>query len=245
MPGDEEIKVDLAQVKEALTEGLAAADPTRAQGLATLLRLTQARDAGLRREQLRLSKLLPPDDPRLAAIAVRLQTGNDLSEHVAFEARRAESGLDRADPKAWTLQGHFFVTDETWLEGKAVALFDGSGDVIVNSEADLDGTRFVIRYQVPTSDTTGRGTPPVFVGLVSVNERRRRRVFLDPRPLTPQNGRITHVEVNVGVPPRLQPPGGRPTPPDPDGPQRSRGATGKKRAGGARRPSRPDRSGPS
>src|SRR6266508_347125 len=95
---DEEVNISLGQVKEALDQGIAAADPGRAAGLATLMRLTEARDAGLQREHERLSKLLPADDPRLASISFRLEASQALGERIAFEARRADAGLEKADP---------------------------------------------------------------------------------------------------------------------------------------------------
>jgi hypothetical protein len=239
----EEINIDLAQVKEALTRGLAAADPSRAEGLATLMRLTEARDQGLVREHQRLSRLLPADDPRLASLAAKLETSRDLTERVAFEAKRSDGGLDRVDPKAWTLQGFVFVKDETWLRGKAVALVDSSGAIIANTETDLDGNKFVIRHAVPTSNVASKVAPPVFVGIISISGRRRRPVFLDTRPLRPQNGRITYVEVNIGVPPsESSRPGPAPTDPvrprpRPDAnPSASPGTATNRRATGRRRP---------
>jgi len=217
---DEQINLDLAQVKDALTRGLAAADPARAEGLATLLGLTEARDAGLVREQQRLSRLLPADDPRIVALASKLQTSRDLSARVSFEARRSDAGLEKVDPKVWTLQGFVFLKDESWLKDKAVALFDANGAIIAGSETSLDGSKFVIRYLVPPSDITGKvvTTSPVLVGLIAIGGRQRLPVFVDPRPLVPQNGRLTYVEINIGVPPQDAPKSTPPSNPDPSRP---------------------------
>jgi len=215
MVREDETNINLGQLKEALTQGITAGDPARAAGLSTLARLTEARDAGLRQEQQRLSKLLPANDPRRASLALRLQTSAVLAERVAFEARRSDSGLESVDTKSWTLQGYLFIKDESWLKDKAVALFDNQGAIIASTETDLDGPKFVIRYTAPPPDTTNRRPQEVFAGVVGVDDRRKRALFLDTRPLTPQNGRITYVEINIGVV-RPESPTPRPSPTEPD-----------------------------
>src|SRR5262249_55093194 len=116
------------------------------------------------------------------------------------EARRTDAGLERADPKVWTLQGHIFVEDESWLKGKTVALFDAAGALQEGSETELAGDRFVIRLVPRAVDPNSRVPQDVFVAVSAVEDRRRRVLFVDPRPLRPQVGRVTYVEINVGTP---------------------------------------------
>jgi len=44
MVREEELNINLGQLKEALTQGIAAGDPARAAGLTSLMRLTEARE---------------------------------------------------------------------------------------------------------------------------------------------------------------------------------------------------------
>jgi hypothetical protein len=228
MTREEPTEISVREIEQALQQGIAGADPDRAEGLAELTRLGEAREAGLRREYQRLARVLPRDDPRLEGLILRLEASRALRQEAGFEIERSKTGVPAPDKEVWILYGFVRGADPGSLEDKNMALFDLRGTRVQGSEAALekDG-RFLLRFKAPTGPERERAPAgEVFVTLV---DARGHVVYRDPRGLRPENGRIAYVEIDLPAekeppprPSRPREPGEAPTPAPEERPRRGR-----------------------
>jgi hypothetical protein len=217
MTREQETEVRIPEIDRYLRQGIASADRERGAGLETLVRVVEAREAGLQREYERLSKVLPSTDPRLEALILRKEASRALREEVDFEIARTKTGVPAPDKEQWTLHGFVRGADTAVLADLTAALLDARGTVIAGTDSPMekDG-RFLLRFKAPQQDA-GRERAPrqafqVFFGLL---DARRRVLYSDSRALDPENGRVTFPEVNLPAtrePP--SPPRPRPRPDD-------------------------------
>ena len=247
MTRDESTEISIREIDQALKQGVATADPDRTAGLAGFLRLGEAREAGLRRELERLSKVLLPGDPRLEGLVLRLEANQAMREEAAFEVERSETGLPAPDKQSWTLYGFVRGAEPGSLDDKSLALYDAGGTRIPETETPLekDG-RFLLRYKAPGAGPAREkeAVPEVFA---YVTDARHRVLYRDPRGMRPENGHITYLEINFGK--AAPPPSGatRPKePPDtekpaPESPPRRRAASTADQPSTRRRTSRSPR----
>jgi hypothetical protein len=224
MAPEEPTEVSIREIEQALKRGIGAADPERASGLANLLRLTEARESGLRREYERLSKVLSPNDPRLDRLVLRLEAGEALRQEAGFEVSRSKAGVPAPEEGAWTLHGFVRGADEGGLDDKSVALYDARGARINESEAPIEADgRFLVRIPVPDTEQEKRPIREVFAHVI---DARGRAIYRDPRGLRPEKGHISYLKIDLqaGTPSRPAP-GRAPRERQPDPPGRRRAAS--------------------
>jgi hypothetical protein len=116
--------------KDALLRAAAKADALRAAGLKGLEGLTQARQAGLKREQGRLSQKLGAEHPRVRALAVRMEDGVARLRDLMVDIARAETVAPTAGAAEWVLHGYVRRKDLTPAPDLTVSLVDAQGQWI-------------------------------------------------------------------------------------------------------------------
>jgi hypothetical protein len=221
MTREEPTEISIREIDRALQQGINAADPDRASALGVLARLEEAREATLRREYQRLSKVLPPGDPRLEGLILRMEASQALRREAGFEVERSQTGVPAPDQAAWTLYGFVRGADPGFLEDKIVALYDARGARISEGETTIekDG-RFLLRYKAPAERA---GPPELFLYLT---DARQRAVHKDPRGLRPQIGRVAYLEIDLHPETKPSPgpsrPREEPTPPPRPSPEERR-----------------------
>jgi hypothetical protein len=149
MPTEE--RDELRAIDARLRETLVQADRERAEGLAVLAEVRQARRVALERDATILAKRAGRDDPRTMAMVERLKQERTFQEIFAREAERAARETPTPDPRTFTIHG--YVTDRT---GAGVA---GARVVVEGhdpSPATDEHGHFAVRVPVGEERTTLR-----------------------------------------------------------------------------------------
>jgi len=114
-------------LQDVLFRAAARADALRAAGLKGLEGVTRARQAGLEREHGRLSSRLGPENPRVRALAARMEDGSARLRDLKVEIARAETVAPKAGPAEWVLHGYVWWQDLSPAPDLTVALVDSQG----------------------------------------------------------------------------------------------------------------------
>jgi hypothetical protein len=232
MERNQDFRLSDDQADEALRQGIAAADPDRANGLGLLTRLLGARDAGLERERARLQRDGAAGG-RIETLNRKLEASAVLNRAIGAEIKRIDRRPPRPNPDVWTLQGEALVDDPKFLSDKGVALVDEKGAMLGGSEADLQDGTFEIRYRVePARPRAARAATRPKPGDASAEEPKepapadtqgatvflaitdqRRVLYREARPLQARNGVVSYIEVDLRLPPATRTARERPAPP--------------------------------
>jgi hypothetical protein len=103
------------------------ADALRAAGLRGQLGVAEAQKTALEREQGRLARKLGADDPRVKALARRLQDHEAHLRDLGVEVARAETVTPTVAADEWALHGHVRRADLSPAPDLTVSLVDAQG----------------------------------------------------------------------------------------------------------------------
>jgi hypothetical protein len=178
-----------------LLPAAARADALRAAGLRGRLGVAEAQKASLEREQGRLARKLGADDPRVEALARRLQDHDAHMRDLAVEVSRAEAVTPRVAADEWALHGHVRRSDLDPAPDVTVSLVDAQGQwlrALGFACTDARGYfRVVARVQRSEAGVVST-TPPAFV---RVTDADRRELFRAKEALTVSAGAVVYREI--------------------------------------------------
>lgn len=231
-------RIPFNTISQALEQGIAGADPTRATGLQDLHRVRAAKTKGMEREQARLGQKLGARDPRVLALNQRIESNRGFVRDLAIEIDHARTEAPVADKDTWIVHG--FVRDKelagipnltvaiydekgTWIQALGFACTDERGYFKLSFTSTKAGTgtsTFTTAASTVSATITAAATSgPEF--FIHVLDKTGTHLFIDKRPLTPQLGNVDFREIILGND-TCRPPADatapKPGPQDPTGP---------------------------
>jgi hypothetical protein len=216
--------------KEALFRAAAKADALRAAGLKGLEGITEARQAGLKREHGRLSQKLGAEHPRTEALAVRMKDGIARLRDLKVEIARAETVAPTPGADKWVLHGYVRWKDLNPAPDLTVSLVDAQGQwVRALGFAFTDGRGY---FQLAASiggteppgkpDPAGKtgpaataAVPPKLEAHIRITDRNRLQLYRGEEAVPVSPGGVEYREIvldggGASLPPEEDVPG--PTP---------------------------------
>lgn len=187
--------------KDVLFRAAAKADALRAAGLKGLEGVTQARQAGLKREHGRLSGKLGAEHPRAKGLAVRLEDSVARLRDLKVEIARAETVAPAAGQGEWVLHGYVRWEDMKPAPDLTVAPVDAQGQWVRElgfASTDARGYFKLVAplgRAEPARRSAERG-PALFL---RVEDQEHRTLYSDTEPLAPESGRTTYREIVLGA----------------------------------------------
>jgi hypothetical protein len=179
----------LAEITRELEQKVGGADKLRADGLERLGAVRRAREAGLRREQARLTQKHGAEHPSVVAISNRLAANAGLVRDLGLEATRARVQTPRVDARGWAVHG--FVRDKELkpVNGLTVALFDAQGRWV--EQAGFGSTKADGHFRIELKDAAAFAGPL----FLRVLKGQSVHLFADTSPLTPTAGAVVSREI--------------------------------------------------
>ncbi|HEX6622563.1 MAG TPA: carboxypeptidase-like regulatory domain-containing protein [Pyrinomonadaceae bacterium] len=179
----------LEEITRELEQKVGGADKLRADGLEQLGAVRRAREAGLRREQARLTKKHGAEHPSVVAITNRLTANTGMVRDLGLEASRARVQPPRVDARGWAVHG--FVRDKELkpVGGLTVALYDAQSRWV--EQAGFACTKADGYFLIRLNDA-GALPGPLFLRVLSGQAV---HLFADPSPLTPTTGAVVSREI--------------------------------------------------
>jgi len=180
------------EASRELDKGMVGADTLRADELAHLSVLRQAKDTSLRNEQARLSQKLGPDHPRVVEINDRLELNAGIMRDLGLEVARARTEIPQVDENSWALHGYVRDQGGKGVSNLTVALYDQNGSRLENlGHACTAGNgyfRIVARASQSLKDS---------VAYIRVLSPQSSFLYADKNALTPQPGAIDYREITL------------------------------------------------
>jgi hypothetical protein len=180
------------ELSRELDKRVGGADKVRADELTQLAETRRAKEAGMKREQARLTKKYGPDHPRVAAITNRLAVNASLTRDLNLEATRVRADIPRVNATGWAVHGHVRDKDLKPVGGLTVALYDSKARWV--EAMGYACTRSDGYYRIETKQV-GATDGPFFLRVLSGNAT---HLYSDQTPLTPVGGAIDSREVVLG-----------------------------------------------
>ena len=223
--------------KDMLFRAAAKADALRAAGLKGLEGVTQARQAGLKREHNRLSGKLGAEHPRARALAVRLEDGITRLRDLQVEVARAETVAPTAGAAEWVLHGYVRSKDLKPASDLTVSPVDAQGQwVRAMGFASTDARGYfqliaTIGGTGPPGRTGPAGQPPRLEVHIRITDRNRLQLYRGEEAVPVSPGGVEYREIVLEgaaapLPPEEDVPGPAPkkkdSPPKAGGKLRSR-----------------------
>jgi len=186
-------EVTFDEVSRELDKRVEGADEQRAEQLDQLAATRRAKEAGMLREEKRLTKKYPPDHPRLAEISDRLAVNTNMTRDLDLEAARARADSPRVDAAGWAVHGH--VRDQSLkpVGGLTVALYDAQSKWV--ESLGFACTRADGYFRIETRDAAG-ATGPLFLHVLSGQAE---HLYADTAPLTPAGGAVDYRQVTLAA----------------------------------------------
>jgi hypothetical protein len=217
--------------KDVLIGAAAKVDALRATGLKGLEGLTQARQAGLKREHARLSPKLGTEHPRVKALAVRMEDGVSRLRDLKVDIARAETVAPRAGAAEWVLHGYVWRKDLSPAPDLTVSLVDAQGQWIRALGFACTDARgyFKLVASIGGADPAGKAAlPPNLQAHIRITDSNRLQLYRGEEAVPVSPGVVEYREIILEaaaaagcVAPEEDVPG--PAPEKKDSPPRSKG----------------------
>ena len=189
------------QVEKELEQALASVDPVRADSLTKLQRMRTVKTKSIEREQLRLTKKLGKDHPRVQKLTTRLEHNIALVHSLQLEAVRAQTEIPEVDENSWILHGRVLNSQLKPVAGLKTVLYDKSGCSMIEAcgkeHTNKTGYFRLIIKEVAAyaKDEAGQDEPvDVFLHVLDKNDV---TLHEDKRPLPILAGQVQYLEVVI------------------------------------------------
>lgn len=196
--------------KDVLFRAAAKADALRAAGLKGLEGVTQARQAGLKREHGRLSGKQGAEHPRAMALAVRMEDGVARLRDLKVEIARAETVAPTVGADKWVLHGYVRWKDLNPAPDLTVSLVDAQGQWVkalgfactdargyFQLVASLGGTEPPAKPELPGKPgPAGKAAlPPKLQAHIRITDRNRLQLYRGEEAVPVSPGVVEYREI--------------------------------------------------
>jgi len=223
--------IPLQEIANTLEQGVAGADPLRADNLAQLTTVRQVKSKGQQRELKRLQQKYGNNHPRVQVLEQKLAVNQVLVKTLDIETKRARVDFPIATKDTWILHGYVYqqrLQERVPLVGVNVVVAEPSGKPIEEvGFACTDKTGY-FQLKYPPDKTKGtkkparNGTqlrpkpqaeastaidilqvadPDQVVFFAQVLDRKGTLLHSDDQPINPELGQVDYLEIIVGEPP--------------------------------------------
>jgi len=204
------------------------ADALRAAGLRGQLGVAEAQKASLEREQDRLARKLGTEDPRVKAVARRLQDHEVRLRDLGVEVSRAETATPTAAADEWVLHGHVRRPDLSPAPDVTVSLVDAQGQWLRALGYACTDARGYFRLVAKVERSEAGIVSTALSAFVRVTDGNRKEICRAKEALTVSAGAVVYREIvldfdgGICASPDENVPASAPTPPTEPAPPRSK-----------------------
>lgn len=209
-------QVPVSQISETLEKTIADLDHARAADLAEMCDVRTAKFNGLARDRVRLAAKLGATHPRVLALDSSLALHAAILPGFASEIAISSVTPPRVDQSSWALHGNVLDGSRKPIQSVTVALYQKDTWVQRLGFACTDANGyFVLMLQEAAKTESG----PFSINIL----RSGKIIYVDPKPVTIQPGRVEYREIIIGVAANTCPPptGTADVPPSPATPPAS------------------------
>lgn len=179
-------------VSRELDKRVEGADRLRAGQLEGLAAVRRAKEAGMRREQARLTKKYGAEHPRVADVTDRLAVNTGLARDLVLEASRARAEAPRINADGWAVHGHVRDAGLKPAAGLTVALYDSDSRWV--ESLGYACTRADGYFRIETGNASA-AAGPLFLRVLSAQAE---HLYADTAALTPAGGAIDYRQIVLG-----------------------------------------------
>jgi hypothetical protein len=184
--------------KDVLFRAAAKADALRAAGLKGLEGVTQARQAGLKREHGRLLGKLGAEHPRTRALAVRMEDSVARLRDLKVEIARAETVAPTAGAAGWVLHGYVRWKDLSPAPDLTVTLVDAQGQWVKAlgfANTDARGYFQLAASVVRAGSAAAPAPPPKIEAHIRITDRNRLQLYRGEEAVPVSPGGVEYREI--------------------------------------------------
>lgn len=186
----ENSRISLGEISQALQRGVDDADLARAAGLEGLQGIRAAKSIGMQREFMRLSEKLGDEHPRVLALADALTNNQNLIRHLAVEIDRVNTQVPIVSKDNWVVHGFVRNQDGKGVSALTLTLHDSQG--IRARELGHACTVGRGYFKLECGNLLGKSARPLYLHII---DGQGRLLFRDDLPLMPIAGQVDYREI--------------------------------------------------